>query len=66
MNAVATKEKFFPQKASYTIREAVGYLGMSDKSVRRLIERKLLRTSKALSKIHIIGEDVETLFTRTT
>lgn len=56
---------FIPRKASYTIREACAYLGMSDKSIRRLIGRKLLRTSKALAKIHIIGEDVETLFTRT-
>lgn len=58
--------KFTAQKASYTVKEACVYLSMSDKSIRRLIGRGLLRTSKALAKIHIIGEDVETLFARTT
>ncbi len=58
-------ENFKPQKASYTIKEACVYLTMSDKTIRRLIARGLLRTSKALAKIHILGEDVETLFERT-
>ena len=54
-----------PEKASYTIKEARAYLSMTDKTVRRLIARGLLRTSKVLAKIHILGEDVETLFART-
>ena len=54
-----------PQKPSYTVKQACAYLGMSDKTARRLIARGLLRTSKALAKIHILGEDVETFFART-
>lgn len=58
-------ENFKPEKASYTVKEAIRYLGMSDSTIRRLIRRKLLRASKALAKIHILGEDVETFFART-
>lgn len=54
-----------PQKASYSIKEAMAYLGMSESTVRRLIGRRLLRTSKVLRHVKILGEDVETLFTRT-
>lgn len=54
-----------PHKPAYTIKEAALYLNISTKSVRRLIERKLLRTSKALAKVMILGDDVETLYERT-
>lgn len=41
------------------------YLGKSDSTVRRIIARGELRKSKVLRKVHLLGEDVETLFTRT-
>jgi excisionase family DNA binding protein len=52
-------------KAGYTIKEAAAKLGVADKTVRRLIKRKLLGSSKALSKIYIPAKDVETFFRRT-
>ena len=61
-----TEVEFTPTKASYTIKEAIAYLGMSDKTVRRLIKRGLLSKSKGIAKIHLLGASVETYFSRTT
>ena len=61
-----TETQFRPQKAIYTIKEAMEYLRLGDTTVRDLIKRKLLRTSKSVRKIIIKGEDVETFIDRTT
>ena len=61
-----TKEKFIPQKASYTIKEAAVYFGVCERQIRVFIQRGLLRKSKALRAVRIPGADVETFFDRTT
>ena len=52
-------------QTNYTIKEAAAYLRVCQKTVRNLISRKLLRTSKVLRHIRIPGEDVENLFAQT-
>ena len=59
------KERFIPQQATYTAREAAAYLKVSERQIRNFIARKLLRKSKAQAKTLIPGEDVETLLART-
>lgn len=54
-----------PTKPSYTIKEAAAYLNLSPRTIQNLIQRKLLRRSKALRIARIPGEDVETFFSRT-
>ena len=49
----------------FTVAEAAAYLRVSDKSVRRLISRGLLRPSKALRKLLIPCEQLETFYERT-
>lgn len=59
------QERFIPQQATYTAKEAAAYLKVSERQIRNFIARKLLRKSKAQSKTLIPGEDVETLIART-
>lgn len=59
-------EKFIPQKPSYSSKEAAAYLGVSERTIRNFIGRKLLRKCHALSRTIIPGEDVETFFEKTT
>ncbi len=58
-------ERFIPQQATYTAKEAAAYLKVSERQIRNFITRKLLRKSKAQAKTLIPGEDVETLLART-
>ena len=58
-------ERFIPQQATYTAKEAAAYLKVSERQIRNFIARKLLRKSKAQAKTLIPGEDVETLLART-
>ena len=60
------KERFVPQQATYTAKEAATYLKVSERQIRNFIKRKLLRKSKVQAKTLIPGEDVETLLARTT
>ena len=41
------KERFIPQQATYTAKEAAAYLKVSERQIRNFITRKLLRKSKA-------------------
>ena len=41
------KERFIPQHATYTAKEAAAYLKVSEHQIRNFIARKLLRKSKA-------------------
>jgi excisionase family DNA binding protein len=59
-------ERFVPQQATYTAKEAATYLKVSERQIRNFIKRKLLRKSKVQAKTLIPGEDVETLLARTT
>lgn len=63
----AVPKGYVPRKPSYTIKQAAAFHGVSPNSIRRLIKGRpgLLRTSNVLAKILILGEDVETLLTRT-
>ena len=58
-------ERFIPQRATYTTKEAAAYLKVSERQIRNFIARKLLRKSKAQAKTLIPGEDVETFLART-
>lgn len=49
----------------FTVKEAAIYLNCSDKSVRRFLDRGLLRCSKATRKKLIPRRDLETFFERT-
>ena len=51
--------------AFFTVKEAARELNLSEKSIRRLLGRGLLRASKATRKILIPRCDIETFFERT-
>ena len=51
-------ERFIPQQATYTAKEAAAYLKVSERQIRNFISRKLLRKSKAQAKTLIPGEDM--------
>ena len=53
------------QQGFFTVAEAAEYLRYSDKSIRRLIARGLLRPSKALRKLIIPRQQLETFYDRT-
>ena len=55
----------FPQQATYTIKEAAAYLRVSERTIRNLISRKLLRRSRALRRALLLGEDVENFVAKT-
>jgi excisionase family DNA binding protein len=63
MNAPAQKavphEQGVPPRLAYTVKETAQMLGISEKSVRRLIDRGLLRTSKALRHLLIPRSEIE-------
>jgi excisionase family DNA binding protein len=59
MTSAMTNRKFM------TIPETAEILNISTRTVRRLIDRKLLRTCYALRKVMIPTIDVETFVTRT-
>lgn len=54
-----------PTKATYTIREAAAYLSVSERTIRNLIYRKLLRRSHALRRVLLLGQDVEGFLEKT-
>ena len=56
---------FKPTQSCYSIKEACAYLRLSENSVRRLMGRGLLKYSKALRTIKLLGESVETFYERT-
>jgi excisionase family DNA binding protein len=63
VNLGMPNEHFKP--AFYTTKEAALALNVSDKTVRRLLERGLLQSSKALRKKLIPRKDIDTFFDRT-
>jgi len=48
-----------PPRLAFSVREAAQMLGVSEKTVRRLINRKLLRASRALRHLRIAKAEVE-------
>ncbi len=48
-----------PPKLAYRVKETAQILGISEKSVRRLIDRGLLRSSKALRHLLIPRHEIE-------
>jgi excisionase family DNA binding protein len=56
--------RFVPQKPGYSILEAAAYLGVSERTIFELLQRKLLRRCKALRRTIIPGVDVETFLDR--
>lgn len=53
-------------RMAYSIREAAEMLGVSEKSVRRLIDRRLLRPSRALRHLLIPKKEIERFLEETT
>jgi excisionase family DNA binding protein len=53
-----------PAQANYTLAEAATYLRRSTRTVRRLVDRGLLRRDRHSRRIIIPGTDVENLTTR--
>ena len=53
-------------RLAYTIRETAEILGVSEKSVRRLITRRLLRPSRALRHLLIPKKEIERFLDDTT
>jgi DNA binding domain, excisionase family len=49
----------------FTVAQAAAVLNLSEKTVRRLLERGILHSSKAIRKKLIPREDIETFFDRT-
>lgn len=60
-----SKSTIPPQQATYTIREAADYLRVSERTIRNLIARKLLRRSYALRRVLLAGVDVEGFVVKT-
>jgi excisionase family DNA binding protein len=56
---------FKPSQSCYSINEAAAYLRISRDTVSKLIKRGLLKASKALRHVKILGESVETFYERT-
>jgi excisionase family DNA binding protein len=48
-----------PSRLAFTVQEAAQMLGVSDKTVRRLIDRRLLRASRALRHLRIPKNEIE-------
>ena len=46
-------------RMAFSVRETAEILGVSDKTVRRLIDRKLLRASRALRHLLISKKEIE-------
>lgn len=55
-----------PLRLAYSIKEAAAILGVSEKSVRRLIIRRLLRPSRALRCLLIPRKELERFLEETT
>ena len=55
-----------PEKEWYTVAEAAEYLGMSTKSIYRLLQRGLLKGSAGIRHIRIYRNELESYKARTT
>jgi len=55
-----------PQRLAFSVKETAAILGVSEKTVRRLIARKLLRASRALRHLLIPIKEIERFLERTT
>ena len=55
-----------PQRLAFSVKETAAILGVSEKTVRRLIARKLLRASRALRHLLIPAKEIEKFLERTT
>jgi excisionase family DNA binding protein len=53
-------------RLAYSVREAADLLGVSEKSIRRLIDRGLLKASRALRHLLIPRKEIERFLERTT
>jgi len=53
-------------RLALSVRETAGILGVSEKTVRRLVKRKLLRASRALRHLLIPAKEIEKFLERTT
>jgi excisionase family DNA binding protein len=55
-----------PPRLAFSVKEAAEMLGVSEKSVRRLIDRRLLRPSRALRHLLIPKKEIERFLEETT
>jgi excisionase family DNA binding protein len=48
-----------PDRMAFSLKETAGVLGVSEKTVRRLVARRLLRPSRALRHLLIAKREIE-------
>ena len=61
-----SEQPAMPQRLAFSVRETALMLGISEKSVRRLIDRGLLRRSRALRHLLIPRSEIEGFLRDTT
>jgi len=54
-----------PDRMAFSLKETAGVLGVSEKTVRRLVARRLLRPSRALRHLLIARREVERFLAET-
>jgi len=54
-----------PDRMAFSLKETAGVLGVSEKSVRRLVARRLLRPSRALRHLLIAKREIERFLAET-
>jgi predicted transcriptional regulator len=64
--SLPTKDSLILRRVAFSVRETAEMLGVSEKSVRRLISRKLLRPSHALRHLLIPQKEIERFLDETT
>lgn len=55
-----------PERLAFSVKETAAMLGVSEKTVRRLVARGLLRRSKALRHLIIPKKEIQQFLERTT
>jgi excisionase family DNA binding protein len=57
--ALGARVSLSPQRLAFSVKETAQLLGVSEKTVRRLVARKLLRSSRALRHLLIAKKEIE-------
>jgi len=64
-SSIKEQVKNQPKRPPYTVQSAAAYLSLSPRTIRNLIKKGVLRTSRITRKILIPAEDVENLVNST-
>ena len=55
----AAQPVFLPPRLAFSVKETAAMLGLSEKTIRRLVSRRLLRSSHALRHLLIPKKEIE-------